>query len=123
MTTYRNADQGPVGVDAVAGWVVVTVRGEVDLAMEPALVAAQDEVATRDEPHLYVDLTGVDFLDSSGVAALAGLQRHAQQRRGHFVLSAAAPMVQRVLDLTGLAAAADDPGLAPDAVRHPPQAP
>lgn len=123
MTTHRGADRGPVAVDALEGWVVVTVRGEVDLATEPALVAAQDEVAAHDEPHVYVDLTEVDFLDSSGVAALAGLQRHARERRGHFVLSAAGPIVQRVLELTGLAAAADDPGVVPDAVRRLPAPP
>jgi anti-sigma B factor antagonist len=123
MTDQPGPDQGPVAVDAVDGWVVLSVRGEVDLALEPALVAAHDQVTAHDEPHLYVDLTGVDFLDSSGVAALACLQRHARERRGHFVISSAGPIVQRVLELTGLAAAADDPDVAPETVRRPPPAP
>jgi anti-sigma B factor antagonist len=120
VTTHQRPDQGtPVAVEAVLGWVVVSVRGEVDLALEPALVAAHDQVAAYDEPHVYVDLTDAEFLDSSGVAALANLQRRARDRQGHFVLSSAGPMVQRVLELTGLAAAADDPAVAPDPVRRP----
>ncbi len=45
MTDQPGPDQGPVAVDAVDGWVVLSVRGEVDLALEPALVAAHDQQA------------------------------------------------------------------------------
>lgn len=118
MTTRRTPDQGaPVEVHADAGWVVVRVRGEVDLALEPALLAAHDQVVAHDEPDVYVDVTEVDFLDSSGVAALAHLQRRARARQGHFVLSPAEPMVQRVLQLTGLADAGDHHDLVPEALR------
>ncbi|HSK27373.1 MAG TPA: STAS domain-containing protein [Jiangellales bacterium] len=118
MITRRTPDHGaPVEVHAVDGWVVVRVRGEVDLALEPALLAAHDQVVAYEEPHVYVDVTEVDFLDSSGVAALAHLQRRARAREGYFVLSPAEPIVERVLDLTGLADAADDPDLVPLSLR------
>ena len=78
------------------GYVVVTPRGELDLASAPALAAALGVVATR-EPRIIVDLAGLEFIDASGVAALSRGRRHARNAGGDLLLAAPQRQVRRVL--------------------------
>jgi len=55
------------------GHVVVALRGELDIADAVSVAAALAAVAARDL-EIIVDLTGLEFIDSSGVAALARAQ-------------------------------------------------
>ncbi len=77
--------------------VVVALRGEVDIA-DAVSVAA---VAAR-EPQIIVDLAGLEFIDSSGVAALARGRKQARHAGGDLRLAAAQRQVLRVLTLTRL---------------------
>jgi anti-anti-sigma factor len=52
------------------GHVVVALRGELDMA-DAADVAAALTVVIAREPEIIIDLAGLEFIDSSGVAALA----------------------------------------------------
>ena len=63
------------------GHVVVALRGELDL-VDAADVAAALAAAVAREPRIIVDLAGLEFIDCSGVAALARGRRHAQQAGG-----------------------------------------
>ena len=63
------------------GHVVVALRGELDLA-DAADVAAAFAAAVAREPRIIVDLAGLEFIDCSGVAALARGRRHARQAPG-----------------------------------------
>ena len=84
------------------GHVVVALRGELDLADAVAVAAALTAVAAR-EPGIIVDLTGLEFIDSSGVAALARGRRQARQAAGDLILAAPQQRVMRVLATTRLA--------------------
>ena len=54
---------------------VIEIRGEVDLYTSPQVREAIVGVTRRRTPLVIVDLTGVDYMDSSGVATLVeGLQ-------------------------------------------------
>ena len=79
------------------GHVIVALRGELDIA-DAVSVAA---VATR-EPEIIVDLAGLEFIDSSGVAALARGRKQARHAGGDLRLAAAQQQVLRVLTLTRL---------------------
>jgi anti-anti-sigma factor len=59
------------------GHVVVALRGELDL-VDAADVAAALAAAVAREPRIIVDLAGLEFIDCSGVAALARGRRHAR---------------------------------------------
>jgi anti-sigma B factor antagonist len=83
------------------GRVVVALRGELDLADAAAVAAALTAVAAR-EPWIIVDLAGLEFIDSSGVAALARGRRRARQAGGDLVLAAPQQEVKRVLAITRL---------------------
>jgi anti-sigma B factor antagonist len=80
------------------GHVVVALRGELDIAGVAAALAA---VAAR-KPEIVVDLAGLEFIDSSGVAALARGRQHARHAGGDLLLAAPRQQVLRVLTLTCL---------------------
>jgi anti-sigma B factor antagonist len=83
------------------GHVVVALRGELDIADAVSVTAALAAVAARDL-EIIVDLTGLEFIDSSGVAALARGRKHARLAGGDLVLAAPQEQVLRVLTLTRL---------------------
>ena len=58
-------------------------------------------VAAR-KTEIVVDLAGLEFIDSSGVAALARGRRHARHAGGDLLLAAPRQQVLRVLTLTRL---------------------
>ena len=84
------------------GHVVVALRGELDL-VDAADVAAALAAAVAREPRIIVDLAGLEFIDCSGVAALARGRRHARQAGGDLLLAAPQQRVLRVLAITRLA--------------------
>ncbi len=61
----------------VAGRPALTVRGELDLATAPELVAAVDDLLATRPSALVVDLTHTTFLDSSGARWLVQIARRA----------------------------------------------
>ena len=81
--------------------VVVALRGELDIAGSAGGAAALAAVAAR-EPEIIVDLAGLEFIDSSGVAALARGRKQARHAGGDLRLAAAQQQVLRVLALTRL---------------------
>ena len=83
------------------GHVVVALRGELDL-VDAADVAAALAAAVAREPRIIVDLAGLEFIDCSGVAALARGRRHARQAGGDLLLAAPQQRVLRILAITCL---------------------
>jgi anti-sigma B factor antagonist len=83
------------------GHVIVALRGELDVADAAAVVAALAVVAAR-TPQIIIDLAGLEFIDSSGVAALARGRKLARQHGGDLLLAAPGHEVLRVLALTRL---------------------
>ena len=69
------------------GYVVVALRGELDLVDAAAVAAALGAVAAR-EPRIIVDLAGLEFIDASGVGALARGRRRARNAGGDLLLAA-----------------------------------
>jgi anti-sigma B factor antagonist len=83
------------------GRAVVALRGELDLADAVAVEAALTAVAAC-EPQIIVDLAGLEFIDSSGLEALARGRRRARQAGGDLVLAAPQHRVRLVLAITRL---------------------
>jgi anti-sigma B factor antagonist len=76
------------------GRVVVALRGELGVADAAAVAARERDV--------IVDLAGLEFIDSSGVAALERARRHARHAGGDLLLAGPRQQVLRVLALTSL---------------------
>ena len=83
------------------GRAVVALRGELDL-VDAVAVAAALTAAAVSQPQIIVDLAGLEFIDSSGVAALARGRRQAWQAGGDLVLAAPQREVMLALALTRL---------------------
>jgi anti-anti-sigma factor len=81
------------------------------------VAAALTAVAAR-EPGIIVDLAGLEFIDSSGVAALARGRRRARQAGGDLILAAPQQKVTRVLAITRLADAFSVYATVEDAARE-----
>ncbi len=81
------------------GRVVVALCGELDVADAASVVAALTAVTTR-QCEIIVDLTGLEFIDSSGLAALARVRKQARHAGGEVLLAAPQRQVLRFLALT-----------------------
>ncbi|MEU3778812.1 STAS domain-containing protein [Streptomyces sp. NPDC032472] len=94
---------------SVSGVVVIAVSGEIDLHsavhLRQALAAAL--AGSRGRCEIALDLSAVTFCDCSGLNALLRARRRARRERVSLTISAAAPPVSRLLELTGTAALFD----------------
>jgi anti-anti-sigma factor len=84
------------------GYVVVTLRGELDIADAKHVTAVLAAVAAR-EPEIVVDLADLAFIDSSGVAALAHGREQARQAGGDLLLAAPQQQAMRILAVAHMA--------------------
>lgn len=80
--------------------VVVTVHGEVDTTTVAALHAVFDELVGRGQQYYVIDLGGVTFMDSSGLAALAKLYKRIRIGRGDVRLCGLQGELRRIMELT-----------------------
>ena len=83
------------------GKVAVALRGELDLAGAASAAAAPAAVPAS-QPEIIADLSCLEFIDSSGVAALARGRKMARHAGGDLLLAAPQQQVLRVLVLTRL---------------------
>jgi len=83
------------------GQVIVALRGVLDVA-DAVSVAAALTAAAASERDIIIDLAGLEFIDSSGVAALVRGRRQARYAGGELLLAAPQQQVLRVLTLTRL---------------------
>jgi anti-sigma B factor antagonist len=81
---------------------VFELIGSLDIATSPTVRAALTEASERGSHRLIVDLTRVDFLDSTGLGALIGGQRRAKEFGGEVRLVAKEGQILRLLRITGL---------------------
>jgi anti-sigma B factor antagonist len=90
-----------LGPGECGGCAVVALRGELDL-MDAADVADALEVFAAREPRIIVDLSGLEFIDVSGVTALSRVRMHARDAGGDVLLAAPQQrMVRHVLSIIG----------------------
>src|SRR5690349_24706405 len=93
----RITDQGD-------GTLEVALYGDIDFGNSPGVREAIREAVTRSAPAaIRVDLAGVTFLDSSGIAVLVVAHRMAGAAGAGYTVVNASPGVYEHLRLTGLA--------------------
>lgn len=86
----------------VDGMHVFELSGGLDIATSPTVRAALLEASQRGDHRLIVDLSNVDFLDSTGLGALIGAQRRAKEFGGDVRLVVGEGQIARLLRITGL---------------------
>ena len=83
------------------GATVVRAVGEVDLATSEDLAAAV-RPCLSDGASIELDLSGVEFIDSSGLGTLVQLLKEATRSGASFVLVGVSASTYRLLEVTGL---------------------
>ena len=81
---------------------LVVLSGEHDLTSAEELRQTFDQSLGRCD-HLIVDLSAAEFIDSTTIRVLMGTRQHAIERDRKFsVVLGTAPIVERVLEISGL---------------------
>jgi anti-sigma B factor antagonist len=83
---------------------VVCVVGEVDVYTAPQLRERLSDLVAAGERHLVVDLSGVDFLDSTGLGVLVGGLNRVRGHGGSLALVCNTERILKVFRITGLTA-------------------
>ena len=82
---------------------VMSVSGEIDLYTAPRLHGELVTALAGGGPvRLVVDMSGVEFCDSTGMNVLLAAHRRAREHGGDLELAAPRPAVRRILQVTGL---------------------
>jgi anti-sigma B factor antagonist len=81
---------------------VIAARGSIDLHSSDDLRERLISLVDGGEAHIIVDLTAVDFCDSSGLNVLVRGYKHARANNATFTVTGAYGRVENVLRTTGL---------------------
>ncbi|GAA2587749.1 STAS domain-containing protein [Winogradskya consettensis] len=82
--------------------VVVALRGNLDLGNGTVLDTTLAQILDRPVPRVVVDLSGVDFCDSTGLSSLIVAHKRAEAAGGWFRLAAPSSWLRGLLDTVGL---------------------
>ena len=82
--------------------VVVQLAGELDMLSAPDVSDQLSALLEAGETRLVMDLTGLQFLDSSGLSALLGAHQAAQARGASLVLRSPNERIVRLVNISGL---------------------
>jgi anti-sigma B factor antagonist len=86
---------------AADGCAVLAVGGEVDVYSSPAFRARMLELLDAD-PQLVVDLSGLAFIDSTGLGVLVAARNRALENGGAVAFVCTQDRVLKLLRITGL---------------------
>ena len=95
---------------------MVSMSGDLDIDSAAEFSARLDAMTAAGGVHVIVELSGVRFIDSSGLNALAVGARETERRGGSLVVAAPSLYVARVFDLVRLGEALDIVGSVDEAL-------
>lgn len=89
-------------VSEIAGWTIVSIYGELDVATAPTLRERLIALVGEGSHKLILDLEGVDFLDSTGLGTIISALKRVRTHGGDMRLVSTQPRIKRLFDITGL---------------------
>jgi anti-sigma B factor antagonist len=81
---------------------VITILGELDIATSPRVRELLSEAARDGDRPLVIDLTGCEFVDSTGLATLLHGAKPAQNGESNVALVCTGGEVRKLLELTAI---------------------
>jgi len=96
------AEDLKIETQSEGGATVVSLSGSLDVATSPKLKAELTRASDSGQRNIVVDLTQVEFLDSTGLGALMGAHRRAVENDGKFAIVVNDGPIERLLNITGL---------------------
>lgn len=79
---------------------VLAVTGELDVATAPRLRQEAVRLSAAGNNNLVVDLSGVDFLDSTGLGVIVGVVKRVRTHGGELAVAGAENHVRKVFEIT-----------------------
>ena len=93
----------PITVSSQAGSATITLSGEIDHHGARAMMEQLEDAIARALPlRLTLDLSGVTFMDSSGIGLVMGRYRMMKTMDGELLVTGASPRVKRLMQMGGL---------------------
>jgi anti-sigma B factor antagonist len=93
-----------IAVDDKGDSAVIHLTGDLTLSNGPEVrTALRNEIAATDRKSVVVDLSGVHYVDSMGVATLVDALAQSQNKKLEFILTGVQGKLKEVLNLTKLA--------------------
>jgi len=83
---------------------VLAVVGEIDVYTAPSLREQLVDLSQRGSTSAVVDLSGVSFVDSTGLGVLVSGLKRFREAGGNLPLVVTQPQILKVLEITGLSA-------------------
>jgi anti-sigma B factor antagonist len=80
----------------------VRLEGTCDLATAPDLRTALQPLVPPEVQDLIVDVSALEFIDSTGLGVILGAMRRLREGGGHLRIAGASGTVRRVLEITDL---------------------
>ena len=84
------------------GYTILVLRGEVDVYTAPQFREAIDKILTPGQLHLIVDMSGISYIDSSGLGILLSAIKRVRPKGGTVNLVGCNSAIDRVLRITNL---------------------
>ena len=81
---------------------VLTLNGEIDLHVSPDVERVLTSIISKRPRHVMVDLSGVTFIDSSGLAVLIHALQNIQEYGGKLLLSGITEDVRSIFEMARL---------------------
>jgi anti-sigma B factor antagonist len=92
-----------VSIRSQGGRTIMSVGGEIDLYTAPRLHGELVTALAGGGPEqIVVDMSGVEFCDSTGMNVLLAAHRRAREQGGDLELAAPPPAIRKILQVTGL---------------------
>lgn len=82
--------------------VVFSLKGRLDLASGTGLKDEVKALLDKEKNLLHLNLSEVDFINSSGLGVLVSIMKEARLRKGRLTLSNLAAYVQEIFEITQL---------------------
>jgi len=86
----------------VDGYELLSVHGELDIATAPRMISALNEAFAQLALPLVVDLSDVDFMDSTGLALLMNAHRRVRRRGQGFAIVCPGGPISRVFEIADM---------------------
>ncbi|HWC31596.1 MAG TPA: STAS domain-containing protein [Actinomycetota bacterium] len=90
-----------IETQSVDGTVTLAVSGELDMATRDRLLGALEWLEANGEEAITVDLTGLSFIDATGLHALIRARDSARMRGATLEFRNPSPAVRRLISLVG----------------------
>jgi anti-sigma B factor antagonist len=101
-----NSAEHPLGVrverDDGGESVRIFLSGELDMSTGPDLLAQLQESHAHGASDITVDLSELDFVDSTGLCVLVTMHKRAREEKTRFVLASPLPQFLNLIRVAGL---------------------